>query len=74
MSVMKEKVDELRALSSDLDTLVYILAGGFKKASLDGNGTVREQISCFKAIGTGIQSVINEILEEHGNDINPSRK
>lgn len=28
---MKDKVDELRILSSDLDTLIYILFGGFKK-------------------------------------------
>lgn len=70
---MKEKVNELRTLSSDLDTLVYILSGGFKKATLDGKGTVKEQIACFKTIGTDIQSVITEILEENGDDINPSR-
>lgn len=70
---MKDKVDELRTLSSDLDTLIYILSGGFKKASLEGNGIVQEQIACYKTLGTDIQSLITEILEEHGNDINPSR-
>lgn len=68
---MKDKVDELRTLSSDLDTLIYILFGGFKKASLEGNGTVKEQIACYKTLGTDIQSLITEILEEHGDDINP---
>lgn len=68
---MKDKVDELRTLSSDLDTLIYILSGGFKKASLEGNGTVKEQIACYKTLGTDIQSLIAEILEEHGDDINP---
>lgn len=68
---MKDKVDELRTLSSDLDTLIYILSGGFKKASFEGNGTVKEQIACYKTLGTDIQSLIAEILEEHGDDINP---
>lgn len=68
---MKDKVDELRTLSSDLDTLIYILSGGFKKASLESNGTVKEQIACYKTLGTDIQSLIAEILEEHGDDINP---
>ena len=68
---MKDKVDELRTLSSDLDTLIYILSGGFKKTSLEGNGTVKEQIACYKTLGTDIQSLIAEILEEHGDDINP---
>ncbi|RGY74487.1 hypothetical protein DXA26_10510 [Bacteroides fragilis] len=68
---MKDKVDELRILSSDLDTLIYILFGGFKKTSLEGNGTVKEQIACYKTLGSDIQSLITEILEEHGDDINP---
>ncbi|EYA00752.1 hypothetical protein M087_1659 [Bacteroides fragilis str. S23 R14] len=68
---MKDKVDELRILSSDLDTLIYILFGGFKKTSLEGNGTVKEQIACYKTLGADIQSLITEILEEHGDDINP---
>lgn len=69
---MKDKVDELRTLSSDLDTLIYVLSGGFKKAVLEGNGTVKEQIACYKTLGTDIQSLITEILEENGDDINPS--
>lgn len=68
---MKDKVNELRTLLSDLDTLIYILSGGFKKAALEGNGTVKEQIACYKTLGTDIQSLIAEILEEHGDDINP---
>ena len=44
---MKDKVNELRTLLSDLDTLIYILSGGFKKTSLEGNGTVKEQIACY---------------------------
>ena len=70
---MKDKVNELRALLSDLDTLIYILSGGFKKTSLEGNGTVKEQIACYKTLGTDIQSLITEILEENGDDINSSR-
>lgn len=31
---MKDKVNELRTLLSDLDTLIYILSGGFKKRHL----------------------------------------
>ena len=68
---MKDKVNELRTLLSDLDTLIYILSGGFKKTSLDG--TVKEQIACYKTLGTDIQSLITEILEENGDDINPSK-
>ena len=69
---MNEKLDELRILSSDLNTLIYILSGSIRKASLDGNGTVKEQINCYKTLGSGIQSVITEIVEKHGDDINPS--
>lgn len=68
---MNEKLDELRILSSNLDTLIYILSGSFRKASLDGSGTVKEQINCYKTLGSDIQSVITEIAEKHGDDINP---
>lgn len=30
---MKDKVNELRTLLSDLDTLIYILSGGFKNVT-----------------------------------------
>lgn len=69
---MKDKVNELRTLLSDLDTLIYILSGGFKNVTW-GNGTVKEQIACYKTLGTDIQSLITEILEENGDDINSSR-
>nr|DAL52524.1 MAG TPA_asm: hypothetical protein [Caudoviricetes sp.] len=72
MKIMNEKLDELRILSSDLDTLIYILSGIIRKASLDGNGTVKEQINRYKTLGLDIQSVMTEIAEKYGDDINPS--
>lgn len=69
---MNEKLDELRILLNDLETLVYTLSGSFRKASLDGNGTIKEQINSYKTIGSDIQSVITEIAEKYGDDINPS--
>ena len=41
MKIMNEKLDELRILLNDLETLIYTLSGSFRKTSLDGNGTVK---------------------------------
>ena len=72
MKIMNEKLDELRILLNDLETLVYTLSGSFRKNSLDGSGTVKEQINRYKTLGLDIQSVMTEIAEKYGDDINPS--
>nr|DAZ06931.1 MAG TPA: hypothetical protein [Caudoviricetes sp.] len=42
---MNEKLDELRILLNDLDTLIYTLLGSLRKTSLDGTRTVKEPIN-----------------------------
>lgn len=69
---MNEKIDELRVLLNDLETLIYTLSGSLRKTSLDGNGTVKEQINNYKTLGLDIQSVMKEIAEKYGDDITPS--
>lgn len=69
---MTEKIDELRILLNDLETLIYTLSGSLRKTSLDGNGTVKEQINNYKTLGLDIQSVMKEIAEKYGDDITPS--
>lgn len=69
---MNEKIDELRILLNDLETLIYTLSGSLRKTSLDGNGTVKEQINNYKTLGLDIQSVMKEIAEKYGDDITPS--
>ena len=72
MKIMNEKLDELRILLNDLETLVYTLSGSLRKTSLDGSGTVKEQINHYKTLGLDIQFVMTEIAEKYGDDINPS--
>ncbi|MCM0717367.1 hypothetical protein NBH15_03660 [Parabacteroides sp. W1-Q-101] len=69
---MNEKIGELRILLNDLETLIYTLSGSLRKTSLDGNGTVKEQINNYKTLGLDIQFVMKEIAEKYGDDITPS--
>lgn len=65
---MKEKIEQLKAILENLDTLIFIIEGGFDKKDLSGNGTIKEQISVYKSDGEEITNVINSIIEEHGDE------
>jgi len=65
---MKEKIETLKAIIENVGIMIYILEGNFGSESLDGDGTIKDQISCYRTEGEDLQRVFESIMEEHGNE------
>ncbi|MDH6357224.1 hypothetical protein [Parabacteroides sp. PF5-9] len=65
---MKEKIELLKVIRENIDTVIYILEGNFGMCNLDGNGTIREQIGCFNKEGDSYTEVFESIINEHGKE------
>lgn len=47
--------------------MIYILEGNFRQEDLEGSGTIKEQIFCYRTEGEDLQRVFESIIIEHGN-------
>lgn len=70
---MQEKIKEIRSVLSDLDTMLYILDGNFSKSQMDKDGSLGEELSCYKDSGTELQEILDELFKQHEKEILPTR-
>lgn len=71
---LKNKIEVLKIIQRNLEVMISILEGEFDKDSLDGKGTIREQIDCYDNEGEDLTDVYNSIIEEHGDEPCPFEK
>lgn len=69
---MKEKIEELKEIMGNIDTLIWMLEGNSTKSSIIGDGTIRDEIDCYESEGNNLRLVIDSILKEHGAEMLPT--
>lgn len=70
---MQEKIKEIRSVLDDLGTMLHILDGNFSKVQMDKDGTLGEELSCYKDLGTELQEILDELFKQHEKEILPTR-
>lgn len=70
---MNEKIKSLKKILGDLDTMIHIMEGGSRKTDMSSDGTVFGELNCYSDEGQVIQDVLNELFEQHGSEILPTR-
>lgn len=68
---MEEKIEVLKVIRDNLDIMISMLEGEWKKEYLDGKGTILEQIGCYDCEGEVLQETVDLIIKEHGSELCP---
>lgn len=69
---MKEKIEELKEIMGNIDTMIWLLEGNSTKNSFTGDGTVGDGIGCYESEGNNLRLVIESIIKEHGAEMLPT--
>lgn len=70
---MKDKIEALKREVIFVETLIWHLEGNSSKRDFLTNGAISSEIDCYDNTGADIQRIIDSILEEHGDEILPTR-
>jgi len=67
---MEAKIEQLKKIQDNIETMIWFLEG-VRKEYLEKDGTVSEELDCYKSEGTELQAVIDSLFQEHGSEMLP---
>lgn len=69
---MKEKIEELKEIMGNIDTMIWLLEGNSTKSSFTNDGTIGAELDCYDSEGNNLRLVIESIIKEHGAEMLPT--